>query len=378
LFDLFILSWLRLPCLRLIITAPVNTFTGYGQLFVELFARLHSRGHEVLVNPLEIKTKWGDVACPIPGIIKEALIPPKERKEFRCAAELVIPPQGWRQLPNTKSQSVCFTMYESTAVNPAQVMILNRYRSVIVPCEMNQDALLSSGVTVPVRTVPLGIEPDIFGGPLATRVENVCHRGVPKPRPLTFATSGLMAHSRHRKNVELSIQAFHNAFPGIEDVRLEIKCFPNDPIPECSDPRIVIIRELWPTHKLVNWYDSIDVFMVTSRGEGWGLMPHQAMARGVPVIGPMFGGLAEFLTVKASYIVFARLQPSANENGGVEAIVDLGSMVEQMRRIYFDRPELRQKRLRSKHRAEQFTWDRTVTEVEAVLEEASLITEVIF
>jgi glycosyltransferase involved in cell wall biosynthesis len=107
-------------------------------------------------------------------------------------------------------------------------------------------------------------------------------------------------------------------------------------------------------------------------------VPHQAMARGVPVIGPMFGGLAEFLTVESSYIVFARLQPSANENGGVEAIVDLGSMVEQMRRIYFDRPELRQKRLRSKHRAEQFTWDRTVTEVEAVLEEASLITEAIF
>lgn len=346
----------------IVLTAPLNSFTGYGQLALELFARLTSQGHEVRLNPVEIHEQFMDIRCPLPGVVREAILPEKQRGALKCDVELVIVQMEQRVLPGTMDRSVCFSMWETTQISPQMAAALNRYQAVIVPCRMNVETLSASGVTVPVHQVPLGVEPEIYNDSSSLRglFSRACF-------PITFGTATNFAKDGHRKNTPLAVRCFTRAFHSLKDVRLEVKCFPGDPLPPCTDDRVTFLREFWPTHKLAEWYGTLDAYVVTSRGEGWGLMPHQAMATGVPVIGPMFGGLAEFLTAECGYPVFAKLSPSSSMGGGMEAVVDEDALIEQMRRVYFDRPEALVKGRLSALRAAEFTWDRTAAEVEKVL-----------
>jgi hypothetical protein len=358
-------------------------------MFLELFARLHSRGHELRVLPLTIEETWQGKKHRLPGIIRDSFIERCKRGlPLDCDVEITMAPQGWKQLPNTPDRSFLLTMFESTRISPAQVAVINRFRGLIVPNRMNVEAAAASGVTVPFHIMPLGINPDVYWSdkydlsafekmPLLSKLlrlatcvspEKAFRLGMPpKKERIIFGTAGLLTHSANRKNIDGAMLGFVGAFHWMEDVRLQVKCFPNDPVPTGHDSRIEFIRELWPTHKLVQWYRSLDAFIVTAKGEGWGLMAHQAMACGVPVVGPMFGGLAEFLTAENGYPVYAPLVPDGTENAGHDVIVDLPSLIEQLRRIYFDRVELHQKSVRSAWDAKQFTWERSADTLENIL-----------
>jgi len=345
--------------MKIVISAVVNTYTSYGQLFMEVFARLRSRGHDVRVNPILFSEFYGNTRHRVPDVIKRAFLEESERGSPKCDAELVVAPMDWMQLPLTK-RSVLFTMWEYTRISSVVAASMAGYNSILTPCQMNVEAFEVAGVTVPIKKTPLGIDPEIYSSLKAPRSNG----------PLTFGCCGFFAQSGIRKGVEVAIKCFSAAFPFEANVKLKVKLFAEEAIPHCSDPRIEFSNEYMPTHKLVDWYRSLDVFVMASRGEGWGLMPHQAMAVGVPVIGSMFGGLAEFLTPECSYIAYSKLSPARSGHHGHEVVMDEASLIEQMRRCYYDRNEVRIKGELSAARAAEFTWDRTVDYVEEALKSA--------
>ncbi|MHA1830035.1 MAG: glycosyltransferase [Candidatus Helarchaeota archaeon] len=60
-------------------------------------------------------------------------------------------------------------------------------------------------------------------------------------------------------------------------------------------PKIKLFIEPMTKEDLAKFYRSLDVFLFPSRGEGWGIPAHEAMACGIPIIAPRHTGLKDFI-----------------------------------------------------------------------------------
>ena len=92
---------------------------------------------------------------------------------------------------------------------------------------------------------------------------------------------------------------------------------------------------------------ALDLFIMPSRSEAWGLAALEAMAAGVPVIASNVGGLAEMIE--------AGLVPAGDPQALAEAIAEAAS----------DRGRLRQMGLRARERARKFSVEETARRTEA-------------
>ena len=259
------------------------SWSGYGRLGLEVAKALLDDGHRVGLHPYSQDARF--LAWP----------------EW-VASRLVHQSGLWRVCCNTPytfkrhplgAQDVAVTMWETTRLPEGCVESLNRARAVIVPSHWCATVFSACGVTVPIRVVPLGVEPD----------QGFRFLG-PKLRPVgqfVFGTAGRLSHGGDRKGLVDVIQAFRTAFPRDPQVRLEVKCWPDCGLPEVDDSRIHYNRQpLLPSH-LAGWYRNLDCYVTATRGEGFGLQPLEAMSVGTPVIAPRWSGLSEYFDSRAGW-----------------------------------------------------------------------------
>jgi glycosyltransferase involved in cell wall biosynthesis len=121
-------------------------------------------------------------------------------------------------------------------------------------------------------------------------------------RPFTFLHVGEPAV---RKGGDLVLEAWYKAFRGRKDVHLIYKCikYPSCRIkndrgsivasPESMENVSSITRVL-SQPELHQLYNSVDCMVYPTRGEGFGLIPFEAMASGLPTILPSQGGTSDF------------------------------------------------------------------------------------
>lgn len=338
----------------LTITAVVNTFTGFGQHFHEMFAGLMRRGVDCWVKPIEVNGKEG-----ISDAVKDRFV-----NEVKGDWELCLAASDRLHIPTPGKKSLYFTMEETTRLGPKQVAVFNRANMVLVPSHWGKKCFEESGVKAPIRVVPLGINPEIFH-----------YMPMQMTGPCVFGTAGALVtpKARERKNLGIVPRAFKKAFPGVDDVRLRIK---GDSDPSERDPRINYTRRELYWHEIRAWYRDLTCYVNGSRGEGWGLMPHQAMAMGRPVITAAWGGVTEYFIKEAGYPVYAPLVPIPKDTPlslGYWCDPDEDEIVEQMRRVYWDREEAKHKGKLSNFRANMFTWDRHHEELVKILKEVGAI-----
>jgi len=139
---------------------------------------------------------------------------------------------------------------------------------------------------------------------------------------------------------------------------LKIKTLPNSQVVGFNDRRIQVYKGYLTQNQLAEWYSSLTCFVSAAKAEAWGLMQHQAMAVGRPVIACYYGGLREFFDPSVGYCVDYSLE-SADERYsglGIWAQPSLDSLVEQMRRVYNNMGEAAHIGLLASKRAHQFTW----------------------
>lgn len=257
-----------------------------------------------------------------------------------------IPPQvkGWR----TGARAVLFTMYETDDL-PWQYRGLRRYSNVLVPSKACAEAFSRWHPNVDV--VPLGVD---------DRWEI---RSRPVAGPFTFLTSG---HER-RKGWDATIAAFRHAFPDQPDVRLIVKAVrPSVELRAAvqSDPRISLVDGNLSAAAELDLYGSAHCYVGLSRGEGFGLMPLQALRSGCPIIISAGHGHAEYARY-ADAVVPTTLVPSDKfsvfDQAGRWWEPDVDAAAREMRRL-FDRYDdaLSSVAERAGLVADLFTWDRTV------------------
>lgn len=176
------------------------------------------------------------------------------------------------------------TMYETTRLPKEWVERLNKHSAyVIVPSTYLVEMFKASGVEVPIRVVPGGIDPAEFPALPTTNAE----RG----KPFTFLCLG---DRGTRKGFDTVWSAFWRAFGDTPDVRLVIKARATS-LGELdianSDRRLSIWRE--DVESLADVFAACDCFVFPTKGEGYGMPPREAAAMGIPVICTAWSGVAD-------------------------------------------------------------------------------------
>ena len=254
---------------------------------------------------------------------------------------------------------VASTIWESSRFKQEVVDALNQKASrVIVPCKWNHMALVTQGLTRPIHVVPNGIDTQIFKPISVTK------------SAVVFAWAGRTVHGTNRKNLEATIQAFTSAFSQGEDVRLHIKVLPDDPVRVPDDPRIRVNNSKMSPEDLATWYNSATAFVSTSRGEGWGLHLHEAMACGVCPIACEFGGQAEFFNESVGYsIPYSLINPADEPYVGLGTWCDpdVDYVIDAMRDVYNNEVQVKRFGEKATAAASKFTWQNAVNKLDEVL-----------
>ena len=340
---------------RIVFRAAINSYTGYGLHATQIITDFKRWGYDVRIHPTHILEDFTRV----PTWIKRRFAFGFQRDEW----ELMLNPPDLA--PSWGKRTVFFTMWEASRLPPEWVKWINKAECIVVPCLWNAACFNASGVDRPIRVVPLGIKTDVF------RFEPMNMTG-----PCVFGCAGKMATGGgKRKGLHEMIELFRQAFPSETDVRLKVKGFPDCGLPKVNDPRIEITSRFLPETQLATWYASLTCFVSVSRSEGWGLMPHQAMACGRPCIATKFGGQAEFFNEEVGYCADFELV-SAEYNytgGGVWAEPDPNHIIELMRRVYSNRREARSLGIKATTAVSSLTWERSNQQLLNILQEIGMI-----
>lgn len=336
-----------------VIHGSLTNWTGYGRIATNLGKALERLG-----IPVRFQSKATDPRYHgLPQFVVDRLVE--------------NPPQSWVlridvpfALPDDRSY-VHFSMWEATGLPRESVERLNQAMAVILPCSWNASCFSAKGVTPPLRLAPIGLDPS----------EGFTPRPLRTAGPFRFGMAARIAHGGMRKGIADGINAFLEAFPH-DDALMDIKIFPDCDFPEPADPRVTLNRTPMTPAMMADWYESIDVLFVPSKGEGWGMHTHEAMACGRPAITSLFGGTADFCDRSTAWPLEYTLEPAREfYDDGHWIVPTMPSMVRTLRQVRSLRgsPEFVAKSDAAAIRAAEFTWDRTARAVRDVLNELGLL-----
>lgn len=204
------------------------------------------------------------------------------------ALVMVGSPVPWVFAPDEMRRDVVWhTMLEVEPLVPGWAEILNRCGRVWAPSTWVADLFHRHGVTVPVEVAGYGIDPAVFR---------------PEERPGNpLMRFGVWADALHtRKHVEMGVNTWLAAKPRL--ATLEVKLTDMTAAPFWVDEQgrehtgVRVLRGEWSQHKLADWLRSLDCLIYLSGGEGFGLMPLEAMACGTPVICAYNTGMKDYLS----------------------------------------------------------------------------------
>ncbi|MEA2685887.1 MAG: hypothetical protein QOE93_1082, partial [Actinomycetota bacterium] len=178
-----------------------------------------------------------------------------------CQADAFFPVSG--------RHTVGWTMLEVTGLPPAWVAGCNSMDEVWVPASFNVETFRSSGVTAPIRVMPLGVDTGYF------------HPEITGYRPSTRFTFLSVFEWGERKAPEVLLRAFAEEFKDSEDVLLVLAVTNRDPEVDVEQqiadldlppgaPIVVMLNPRFAAHQMGSLYRSADCFVLPSRGEGWG------------------------------------------------------------------------------------------------------------
>ena len=157
------------------------------------------------------------------------------------------------------------------------------------------DALLHSGIEVPVETMGLGVD-------LPINFEQLLPFPVKTNKQVKFLH---ISSAFPRKGVDILLDTYFSTFTASDDVCLILKTFPNvhNNVSEQlitlssmykTPPEVEFINHDFSDEDLFRLYKTADCYIHVARGEGFGLPVAEAMLAKIPVIVSPNSGLADF------------------------------------------------------------------------------------
>lgn len=193
------------------------------------------------------------------------------------------PGKDYMELPNSKIK-ISYSMVEGSIVPSTWVQVLNStFDAVIVPDDCLIEVYKNNGVNIP-----------IFVSPICLPIENLLSlkpRSTPN-QPFTFGTAGAFIH---RKNQKVLLEAFAKNYGNnpnfllkihgrmFEDVDVTLKDL-KEYIQKNKVTNVQITDHYLSRAEYIDYLQSLDCYVFPSRGEGFSITPHEALALGIPCI----------------------------------------------------------------------------------------------
>ena len=162
-----------------------------------------------------------------------------------------------------------YTPWESTELPPGWVDKMNQMDEIWAPCQANIDWYKNAGVKVPMRVLPHGINRDHFPLKKRTIAEGEMFRFLHIGEPTI------------RKGGEETYNAFRQAFSEDENVCLIMLGKPHFPY---EGTNVHAIEEVLNQDELRELYLSCHAMVYPTYGEGFGFIPFQGAATGMPTL----------------------------------------------------------------------------------------------
>lgn len=280
-------------------------------------------------------------------------------------------PEYYRPEPDVLS--IGYTAWETSKIPtgpdfPAShdwVLQMNRMDEIWTPATFAIEAFRESGVTdIFMRYMPLPADTDVATEelPIVRVTHDLCMREIPRERRKLVV--GAVGQWNGRKNMEALIRGFTCAF-GKQEAVLVLKTYGRhhgDPEEEAKiqrlvatirssvnrkdPPDVILVQEPLSEDDMAAFYKTLDVFVTTSRGEGYCLPAAQAMAAGVPVIATGWSAFPDYITdYETGFLLKYRLEPVTGmatpwyRPDQLWAEVDPLDLIEKLRMMYVARTD---------------------------------------
>ncbi len=193
---------------------------------------------------------------------------------------------------------IALAMTETTAIPHEWVLILNTYFDAVwVPDLFSKRVFLNYGVNIPIFVLSLPMD-----------LSDYLH--VTKKKSKETFVFGISSHIQPRKNQELLIKAFAAEFGNNSKVELLLHSQnQNLPCPGVDVPNIIQnagtsnISFLYKTltkEEHISFLSSLNCYVLLSKGEGFSMIPREAMALGIPCI--LSNNTAHITLCESNYI----------------------------------------------------------------------------
>lgn len=286
---------------------------GYSTAMRNHALNLASSGFQVQVDPVSIQN-----SSSINGVSSEILrllTKPSSSPKDICITSFLpfFESDKYSEIRKIHSDikaHVGYTMFETDRIPSTWVATCNQMNEVWVPSAFNQKTFASSGVDPEkLHVVPLGVDTSRFNPEYTNRLNLA-----PQDK---FVFLSMFEWSQ-RKGWDVLLKAYLKAFNKSDPVALilhatspigksiseEIQRFIKETGKTLADcPTITISESPVSVSLLPALYKSADVFVLPTRGEGWGLPIMEAMAMELPVIATGWSAHMDFLDGSNGYLI---------------------------------------------------------------------------
>jgi glycosyltransferase involved in cell wall biosynthesis len=267
---------------------------------------LESDEHEVVARALQYDSLDSGQTVDMPESVEAAM-----RGDINDVDMLIqMTTSNIEAVPKPGVCNALYTFVEMDRIQVSWAQQANKFDFLLVPCKENALALQRSGVVKPVLVIPPPCNKDIF------------ERDYPKfdvlnadGRTIFYNICQLSA----KKGVDSLLRAYYAAFAdcpnevllvlktyigmsgrNVEQEMATVKQFINRIKQGCRIP--AELPPVWPIvrtfsdEEVHGLHKACDVYVCSSRGEGWGIPPFDALGHGNTVISHNAGGLQGFIS----------------------------------------------------------------------------------
>lgn len=309
------------------IVGAADSRDGHGYITQEISIALARLGHNISIRPLSVWYHHDSLKEDVKKLINKSI----GKLDFSLV--IMYPVADFGRL-SSKAAIIC--MYEAHKCPDVWTKRLNQLRlSILAPSKFAVEMFKNSNVTVPTFFLTLGIDSNFY---------TPAKRQFPEGRPFRFLAVGKL---EPRKNVDVAVRCFQEAFSENEDVEFVIKTrerfLPNSVRQAAiKDKRIKIIEKTISEEEIRNLYYYGDSFIYPSRGEAWAFTPRNAISTGMPTLVTDWSALTEIpgamkIKVKSLSPMFSCGFSYGQEKDLLMADIDETDLIEKMQRLANDR-----------------------------------------